>query len=401
MRRRLVVLAAMLGVLGSSLGSAPVAKAANCDPADPFCQQLQENQSAQSAGQARLDQIKNTIKDIQTKVAQLTAYLASLQAQRARQEAQIAATQARIDDLAKQIRLSQAQIDRQEAHISVREQYLDQRVRAMDKHGRINYMELIVTSRNFNDLVDRMLVMQDLIRGDQKLLDSLKTEKAQLQQQKADLDKKKADQEALMSQLKTQKAALEQTIRNQSDALAYQQALEAQYEQQRRDLEAQLADIANKIKLLQQALDAEAQGLGGGTGQFRWPEGARWPISQPFGPSPYPFEPAYGGYPHFHTGIDIAGPDSTPILAADSGIAIAYPGSYGYGNYVIIIHGNGYSTLYGHMWSFTIPAGQHVRVIRGQQIGVEGSSGNSTGSHLHFEIRYNDNPQNPCGYLGC
>jgi murein DD-endopeptidase MepM/ murein hydrolase activator NlpD len=401
MRRGLAVFLSGAALLAAPLGGAPVVQAASCDPTDPFCQQLQQQQGAQAAGQSQLDQIKQQIADIEKTVDHLTAYINQLNAQRAQQVAQIAATQARIDDLARQIRLSQAQIDRQQAHISVREQLLDQRVRAMDKHGRLNYLELVVTSHNFNDMVDRMLVMQDLIRGDQQLLENLRQEKVQLQQQQDALDKKKSDQDALLSQLQVQKAALDKTIADQNAALAYQQQLEVQFQQQRAEEEAALAQIANQIQLLQQALDAEAQGLGGGTGQFRWPEGARYPISQPFGPSPYPFEPPYDGYPHFHTGIDIAGPDSTPIYAADSGIATAYPGAYGYGNYVIIVHGNGYSTLYGHMWYFSIPAGQQVRVMRGQQIGVEGSSGNSTGSHLHFEIRLNDNPQNPCAYLGC
>lgn len=398
--RRLLAFPLLAAVLATLVCASPAA-ASSCDPTDPFCQQLHQQQDAQASGQHQLDDIKNTIKDIQAKVARLQALLASLQAQRVRQEAEIVATQARIDDLARQIRLSQAQIDRQEAHISVREQYLDQRVRAMDKHGRLNYLELMVTSHNFSDMVGRLLVMQDLIRGDQQLLENLRVEKVQLQQQKTALDRKKADQDALMAQLQQQKAALDQTIQQQNDALAYQSALEAQYEQQRRELEAELADIADKISALQKALDAEARGLGGGTGQFRWPEGARYAISQPFGPSSLPGEPAMFGYAHFHTGIDIAGPDSTPILAADSGIATAYPGASGYGNYVIIIHGNGYSTLYGHMWSFAIPAGQEVRVIRGQQIGFEGSTGYSTGSHLHFEIRLNGTPQNPCSYLGC
>ena len=167
MRRSLCALALAAALLAGGAGAAPV-HAANCDPNDPFCQQLQQQQSAQSSGQSQLDQIKARIKDIQQLEVQLTALIASLNAQRVQQEAQIAATQGRIDDLARQIRLAQAEIDREEAHISVREQYLDQRVRAMDKHGRLNYAELIVTSRNFNDLIDRMLVMQDLIRGDQQ-----------------------------------------------------------------------------------------------------------------------------------------------------------------------------------------------------------------------------------------
>ncbi len=378
--------------------------ASDCDPTDPICAALRGAQGDQADNAAQLDAIKNKIQDIQQKIAALTAQLAKLQAQRAQQEAQIARTQAEIEDLARQIRLAQAQVSRQEAHISVREQYLDQRVRAMDKHGRLDYLELVVTSRDFNQLIDRLMVMQDLIRGDQRTLESLKQDKAKLQQLRSDLDHKKAEQEVLLAQQQAQEAALQRTIADQQALLDYQRQLDAQYEVQRRQLEAQQAEIAARIQQLQQALDNEARGLGGGTGQFLWPEQARYPITQPYGPSSLPGEPPYNGYRHFHTGIDIGGPPGTPIIAADAGIASMYATGYGYGNYIIIIHGNGYSTLYGHMSGFALrdtTGRNEVAVTRGQVIGYEGSTGYSTGPHLHFEIRLNGAYQNPCAYLGC
>jgi murein DD-endopeptidase MepM/ murein hydrolase activator NlpD len=127
-------------------------------------------------------------------------------------------------------------------------------------------------------------------------------------------------------------------------------------------------------------------------------------ISQPFGCNSYWFEewdPACP-YPHrIHTGIDIAGPYGAPIIAADTGVITFYPGYYGYGNYIVIVHGNGYSTLYGHLSSFNSSMASGMIVARGDVVGYEGSTGNSTGPHLHFEIRVNDVWKDPCIWLGC
>ena len=87
------------------------------------------------------------------------------------------------------------------------------------------------------------------------------------------------------------------------------------------------------------------------------------------------------------------------MLAADNGVATIHSTGYGYGNFVVLTHGNGYSTLYGHLSAFNVRNGQLV--VRGQVIAYEGSTGNSTGPHLHFEILYNGNYTNPCAYLGC
>ncbi len=121
-------------------------------------------------------------------------------------------------------------------------------------------------------------------------------------------------------------------------------------------------------------------------------------IVQGFGPSPYPFEPAYGGYPHFHTGIDLAGPFGTPIVAAADGVvAVAESSTVGYGNHVIIAHSGGLLTLYGHLEAMLVKPGDVVKA--GQPIGLLGSTGNSTGPHCHFEVRVNGTPVDPRPFL--
>ena len=133
------------------------------------------------------------------------------------------------------------------------------------------------------------------------------------------------------------------------------------------------------------------------------------PISQPFGPSTLVVEPPVtfkgGSYPHFHTGIDIAGPLDAPIRAAADGV-VALAGAetdgqghlVGYGNYIVIAHAGKMITLYGHLSQLMVKAGQPVRA--GDVIGLEGSTGNSTGPHLHFEVRVAGLLADPATYLG-
>ena len=128
-----------------------------------------------------------------------------------------------------------------------------------------------------------------------------------------------------------------------------------------------------------------------------WPEPGAI-ISQGFGPTSLVLAPPFGGYPHFHTGIDLAAPEMTPVLAADDGIvAVVGSGNYGYGNYVVVEHRDGMLSLYGHLHQSLVRVGDQV--AQRQPIGYEGSSGNSTGPHVHFEVRINGQPVDPTGYL--
>ena len=121
-------------------------------------------------------------------------------------------------------------------------------------------------------------------------------------------------------------------------------------------------------------------------------------VTQPFGPSDLWFEPAFNGFPHFHTGLDLAAPENTPVDAAAAGkVAVVAGSDVGYGNYVIVVHAGGLATLYGHLNQALVKAGDTV--VQGQPIGLEGSTGNSTGPHLHFEIRAGGQPVDPAPFL--
>jgi murein DD-endopeptidase MepM/ murein hydrolase activator NlpD len=391
------------------VGSIP-AQALDCASFDDLCNAYNNAQQQQQQTQDELAQIQNSIKDVQQQMARLYAYISQLTAQIDRTTAQIAATQRQIDDTDRQIRYSEADVARRQAHLEVREALFDERVRAIEKHGNVNYLALFLSSTSFTQLVDRMLMAQRIVDSDQRMIDDLRAQRQSLQAAQDQLRDQRAKEASLLQTQTAQRARLEAAKAQQQAALAYQQQLEREYKAQADALAKQQAVIADQIAALQAALDARARGAGGGTGKFGWPEQlGTFYVSQGFGCSPYLFELYWPSCPskHFHSGLDIAGPYGNEVYAADNGIVQTYSTPYGYGNYIVIVHGNGYASLYGHLAGFASGIKNGDVVYRGELIAYEGSTGNSTGPHLHFEIRNsNADPSdpylNPCAFLsGC
>ncbi|HEY4027266.1 MAG TPA: peptidoglycan DD-metalloendopeptidase family protein [Candidatus Dormibacteraeota bacterium] len=387
--------AALLTVSGAA---APV-RATDCASGDTTCQQLEQAKRSQTNANQKLQDIQRSVADAQQKAKWTRAYIDELSVQIRRQQAAIADTQAKLSDLERQIRFTEAEITRREAHLEVRQGLLGQRVRSLDKHGSFDYLELVVTSRTFTQLVDRVVIMQEIVRSDQRLVNALRVERDRVRDLSQQLDRQRAEQASLLEQQRDEEARLLQARAAQQAALAYYEQLEAQYQVQRQQVEAEKAQIDELVTQLQAQYDGAARGLGGGSGRFAWPE--RGPVTQGFGCTDLLGEPYDPNCPtrHIHTGIDIGCGFGTPIGAADAGIVsyVNYGWGGGYGNFVLMTHGNGFATLYAHLSAIAVTTGQPVR--RGQVIGAEGSTGFSTGPHLHFEIRFYGAYQNPLSYL--
>ena len=211
-----------------------------------------------------------------------------------------------------------------------------------------------------------------------------------------------AQQEASMAQLE-QKIAQTRTelylLSRQSTELA-QRVTEMLQQQQDAIIAAAMQAVWTQVQLWSQSNNVGVIPTSAGHStqyRFIWPE-PQAQVSQRFGPSTYWFEPAYGNYPHFHTGIDMVEPFGSPVFAADDGVvALVGASSSGYGNFVVIAHSGGLDTLYGHLSAALVRVGD--RVTQGTAVGLEGSTGNSTGAHLHFELRINQRPVDPTPYL--
>lgn len=405
------MIAALLATLVWVPQSAQTVSAIYCYPGDPpavyqACLAYNNGIGQQVNNQNQLNSIKSQINNVMAQINAIDSLIQNLKSQIAAQRALIATTQKSIDDLSRQIRYGEASLISLQAHASVRDELLNQRLRYIDSHGAVNYVQLVLTAANFGQLMDRLVAAQQIAAADQTLLTELQQEHQQVTQANAALDVQRQQVQTLLQQQQATEADLEKNLATQNAAIAYEQQLEAQLADQYNQVQAERAAIDAQVAQEAQQYAAAAAKAGGGSGVFAWPMPACGPgcITQGFGCSTFYLEvyDANCPWPHkIHTGIDIAGPWGTQIVAADTGVAYLYPGSIGYGNLLVIIHGNGYSTYYGHLSSYAPGLRTGEVVPRGTTVAFEGSTGWSTGPHLHFEIRVNGVYKDPCIWLGC
>jgi murein DD-endopeptidase MepM/ murein hydrolase activator NlpD len=387
------------------------AAAIYCYPGDPpavyqACLAYNGGIGQQVNNQNQLQNIQANINNVLTQINAIDTLISNLKNQIAAQQALIAQTQAAIDDLNRQIRFGEANLTRLVASTSVRDELLNQRLRYIDSHGALNYVQLVLTSSSFNQMMDRMIAAQQVAASDRKLLNDLAQQHSQVSLANTALDDQKTQVTALLEQQKATEVDLQNNVKAQNAALAAEQQLEVKLSAQYAAVQAERAAIDAQVAQLALQYQAAAAKAGGGSGVFEWPEPACGPncISQRFGCSTFYLEVPDPScpWPHkIHTGIDIAGPYGTNIVAADTGVVYLYPGSVGYGNLLVMFHGNGYSTYYGHTAGYAPGLYSGEVVGRGTTIAFEGSTGWSTGPHLHFEIRTNGVYKDPCIWLGC
>jgi len=356
--------------------------------------------------QQQLQGLNGSIIATRTEIAQLLSQERALQSQIAAIDAQLQAVQTQVDqETAKLVQLGQ-QVDLAKMQLALKEAELAQhiadfghRMRIMYKSGQVSGLELVFSAANFTDLMNRIFFFNDIVREDRRQMAELQKERAAIETMKVDLEAKQAQQAQVVKQIQDQKTQL-QGMRDQRAASERQiAAIEAKFQQQLADMEAQRAALQAQIaSLVHESFRARS------SGKWKWPiDGV---ITQGFGCTTYPFEPYDPSCPshHFHSGIDIATDYGTPVHAADGGIVhnFAMPciwggGLCGYGRYVVIVHAGGFTTLYGHLSSWAVADG--VQVDKDTVIGYEGSTGNSTGPHVHFEIDLAGTPVDPLAYL--
>ena len=410
MKARILLAATFAGLAWIPL-SIVNAVAIYCYPGDPpavyqACLAYNQGIGQQSNNQSQLDSIQAQLTSTINQINATDGLIASLNGQIQAQSALIAQTQAAIDELSMKIRFGEAALIRLKAHVSVREQLLDQRLRYVDSHGTVNYVQLVLTANSINQLMNRMVGAQQVAASDKRLLLDLEDEHSQVALANSDLDGKRVQVGALLKQQEATKADLEKNRALQAAALVYEKQLAVKLAAQYAAVQAERARIDALVEQLARQYAAAAIAAGGGSGAFEWPEPmcGMGCISQRFGCSTFyleVYEPSCP-YPHkIHTGLDIAGPYGTSIVAADTGVAYLYPGSIGYGNLLVMIHGNGYSTYYGHLAGYAPGLTSGTVVPRGTTVAFEGSTGWSTGPHVHFEIRVYGVYKDPCIWLGC
>lgn len=337
------------------------------------------------------DELKGKIKDAE---AQKSSTLAQKQAL----DQEITGLQSKIDKLSSQISASNTKIENKQAELTKAqkeseeqyEAYYD-RAKMLIQRGSITYLEVLLKAESFSDLLSRINIVKQIAKYDNNRLNELKkieeqiaAVKKELEAEKSTLVALKSENDSQMSALKSKQAQSQKLIDTLSSNINdYEAALKAQ--------EKAEAAAREEIKRLTQTTSSQSRVFVGGV--FAWPSVSSV-ITSPYGTRTHPIT----GRVKNHTGVDIGAASGTAIYAANSGtVLVAGWNSGGYGNYVVVDHGGGITTLYAHCSSLCVSTGQ--KVTKGQVIAKVGSTGMSNGPHLHFEVLKNGAHTNPMAYF--
>ena len=312
------------------------------------------------------------------------------------------------------IAANQEELDAAEAKLQELNEKNKERIRAMEEEGEISYWSVLFKAKSFTDLIDRLNMMEEIHRADQRRMQELSEAAAAVEEARKTLADEKSALEESRVELKASQEELD-VMRAEADAILAAlnadkrvlDAIEADWEAEEEKIAAQIAaaeveytkalkaeEEERKRQEEEKKKQEEANKNPGNGSKEGWKRPCSWiKLTSPFG---YRTHPTTGEW-KFHNGVDLANNQGTPIYAVRSGTVTvaAYGSTYGY--YVTINHGDGFSSLYAHMTHYVVSKGQYVQ--QGQLIGYMGSTGRSTGPHLHFSIFYNGSAVNPMNYI--
>ena len=346
--------------------------------------------AAGAVTQAEIDALKAQQAESRTRQQELKDQLAEIKS---------GLEEAQLENINAQIAWYDAQIAQKEeerlAAVAREEEQYDlfcRRVRAMEEDGNVSYWSILFNAESFADMLDKLADVSDIMDYDQAIMDQLIATRQEIEQLKADMEDARAEQEVMKAELEEKKSEQQAKV---AEAQKLLDQINADVAEVNRQLDAESAaarEIQANIAKKQRALEEERRRnnivINSESG-YLWPLPGYYRLTSLFGYRIHPIT----GKAHSHTGIDIPAPAGTQILAAKSGQVVTSARHSSYGNYVVIDHGNGNSTLYAHMSSRAVKEGEMVS--QGQVIGYVGTTGSSTGNHLHLEVRDNYTRVNP------
>ena len=379
-------LAAMAMVVLLVAAEASPALAATWSDVNDLKNQASSLDAKKKGLQSKLDALSNDKSEAMARKQLLDQQIANTAAQIQNTEAQIAEYAALITQTEEE--LAQAQ-EEEEAQYEL----FCARVRDMEERGTVSYWSVLFKATSFTDLLGRLDIINEIMDADQRVIDELQALQEEIETKKADLETGKAEEEAAKADLEAKKNELN-TQRSEANAVIQQlTANENETEAVLADLDAEQDALWAEAQRLSDQLIAQQAANGQSTKSN--PGGYIWPVDSRYITSTVGGRASPGGIGSTnHKGTDIGRVGYTSsVYAAKAGTVIVSQYSSSYGNYVVISHGSGNTTLYAHMSSRKVSVGQYVN--QGNVIGITGSTGNSTGPHLHFEVTENGVRVNP------
>ncbi len=281
---------------------------------------------------------------------------------------------------------SEQKIDELIEEIDNNNEILEERLRVMYKNGTSGYMEVILNSENLVDALTRVDMIQLIVKSDVELLKNINEQKTQVEELKVSQETERLELTAVINELSIKQNQVLVASRSKESYMSSIQNNLKEMQRQEAEMDAQSAKIEQEIIAAQRAVEYAG-------GEMTWPVPGNYRITSSFGGR---YDPITGVWSS-HGGTDIAAPNGSAIVSANSGVVLYAGWHYSYGNYIIVDHGGGIATLYGHCSKLLASKGQAVS--RGETIALIGSTGYSTGNHLHFEVRINGVRTQPMDYL--
>lgn len=372
-------------------------------------QKIKESEEEKKQAEAEKNALKNSLTDVksllaslETKKNDLAVYIEELDSDLDDINDRIDSLNKLIDDKEFEIQTTEKELEEAKDIAARQYETMKRRLKFVYEHGEASQAEMLLSSKSFVDFLNKAEFISKMSAYDRRMLDSyidaknnvaekenvLIGQKNDLEEARAAVENEQSATETLLSEKEKEITDYEGDISNKEAAIAEYEAMIAEQDQIIKSLEAAILEEKKRL------LEENKKTIVYDGGKFKWPAPSYTRISDDYGNRTHPIL----GTKQFHNGVDMAAPSGSPILAAYDGEVIAASYSPAMGNYIMIDHGDGIITIYMHASAISVSTGKMV--ARGERIGSVGSTGRSTGPHLHFSVRENGSYVSPWKYLG-
>lgn len=380
----IVALALLLGILYPVLSSVTVAEAAT----------KSEVQKNAEAAKKKTEEAKKQLESVKKKKTDVSNEVLAIDKDINRAEDELVQTEQAIEKAKVDLAVKEQELIAAEKKCEKYDEEFKIRARTMYEDGRTSYIEVLLGASSFSDLLSRVEMIREMVEYDKRMLaylsaarEEIRIAKEAVETEKANLENREVELEALRQELsyrlESKQILLDQLYADEEAFKKAYEIAEADEKKIQRQLEKIIAEENKKGTATKYT----------GNGRFQWPCPASKRITSYYG---YRIHPVYKTK-KFHSGIDIGAGYGSNIVAAESGTVITATYGSGYGKYVVVSHGSGITTLYAHCSSLLVNVGDKVQ--KGETIAKVGSTGVSTGNHLHFEVRINGSTTDPLSYV--
>lgn len=398
MRKKILLTLLITGLLAGTSIPTNVSWAASKASLDKINRELREIQQKKKSQQQQLKQTEQKISAVQKEQKDLQTELMQIDLRRNEAQKKLDKLETQMEQTKEKAAQAQDDLDEAKDRVAKRETLLKTRVKSMYERGNVSYLDVLLGSSDFGDFLTRMQGLQLILEQDTRILEDNMRDKETIEKKKKEIDHQLTVYVGMLDEAEVLKAELDKQYKHslvvKAELKKKEDALEEDMEQYGQQLIALTKQESAKYAERVRAMSSSSSGYKGGRlglpiadGSFRFSSG--------FGVRSDPFTGRSAG----HNGVDMAAPKGTTIVAAAKGVVIFAGYSNGFGNTVMIKHNEEITTLYAHIREGGIKVSVGQTVNKGQKIAEVGSTGRSTGNHLHFTVYKNDVAVNPMPYL--